>query len=145
MTEPDPESNASSDAPVDGPDQRFPIELDIVKGETVPSHPDGGTSPSEEGLSVPPDYRPLRSADVLELDMGDGAILYDNDARLVHHLNPSATLIWHLCDGSGSAEDLARDIAEEFGLDPGTVGDQVRTVIAELDALGLVEDGRAAS
>jgi PqqD family protein of HPr-rel-A system len=93
-----------------------------------------------EGLLIHPSYRPRRRSDVLELDMGDGAILYDNEARLIHHLNPSATLIWHLCDGSGSADDLARDIAEEYSLDPGRVGEQVRTVIAELDALGLVED-----
>jgi PqqD family protein of HPr-rel-A system len=72
--------------------------------------------------------------------MGDGAILYDDDGMLVHHLNPSASLIWQLCDGSGSAQELANDIAEEYGLDPATIVEQVITVIAELDALSLVED-----
>lgn len=138
----DTESNASSGAPVEDPGKRMPVELEIVRGKTIPSDALGQTSASDQALSVPADYRPCKSAEVLELDMGDGAILYDNDARLVHHLNPSATLIWQLCDGSGSAEELARDIAEEFGLDRGIVGDQVLTVIAELDALGLVVDGR---
>jgi hypothetical protein len=64
---------------------------------------------------------------------------------LVHHLNPSATVIWQLCDGSGSAQELALDIAEEYGLDPATIVGQVITVIAELDALGLVEDARGES
>jgi hypothetical protein len=51
-------------------------------------------------------------------------------------------VIWQLCDGSGSAQELALDIAEEYGLEPATIVGQVITVIAELDALGLVEDAR---
>ena len=143
MTDQDSESNASSDAPVDRPEVRAPIELEIVRGAQVPAELNGGGEADTEGLSVPADYRPRKSADVLELDMGDGAILYDNEARLVHHLNPSATLIWQLCDGSGTAEELAEDIAAEYSLDARAIADQVMTVIAELDALGLVEDGRA--
>jgi hypothetical protein len=54
-------------------------------------------------------------------------------------------VIWQLCDGSGSAQELALDIAEEYGLDPATIVGQVITVIAELDALGLVEDARGES
>ena len=142
MTDQNSESNASSDAPVDLPEARVPIELEIVKGAQVPAELNGDPPVEAEGLSVPADYRPRKSADVLELDMGDGAILYDNEARLVHHLNPSATLIWQLCDGSGTAEELAGDIASEYSLDAQAIADQVMTVIAELDALGLVEDGR---
>ena len=141
MTDQHSDSNASSDAPVDRPEPRAPIELEIVKGAQVPAELNGGTE--AEVLSVPADYRPRKSADVLELDMGDGAILYDNEARLVHHLNPSATLIWQLCDGSGTAEELAGDIAAEYSLDAQAIADQVMTVIAELDALGLVQDGRS--
>lgn len=96
----------------------------------------------EESLRVPADYTPRKRADVLELDMGDGVILYDNESSLVHHLNPSAALMWHMCDGSGSISDLARDISEEYGLERRTIHGQVTTVIAEFDALGLVEDAR---
>ena len=97
----------------------------------------------EESLRVPPGYTPCKRADVLELDMGDGVILYDNESSLVHHLNPSAALIWHMCDGSGAVSDLARDISEEYGLELRTIHNEVMTVIAEFDALGLVQDGRA--
>ncbi len=96
----------------------------------------------EESLRVPPDYTPCKRADVLELDMGDGVILYDNESSLVHHLNPSAALIWHMCDGSGAVSDLACDISEEYALELGTVHNQVMTTIAEFDALGLVLDAR---
>ena len=116
-----------------------PRELEIVKAPTGQGHT-GGISGTEETLSVPHGYRPRKRDDVLELDMVDGAILYDNESMLVHHLNPSAALIWHLCDGIGSVDELARDIAVEYKLDPKSITDQVSTVIAELDALGLVED-----
>lgn len=89
---------------------------------------------------MPLGYVPRRRTDVLELDMGDGFILYDDETSLVHHLNPSAALIWHICDGSGSIEDIAVDIAEEYGLNAAELKDQVAGVIAEFDALGLVEN-----
>lgn len=138
MTDPDPNSPAEGERK-----EGFPIRLE-VSGRATTSSDDALTpaATTADSLSVPPDYAPRRRPDVLELDMGDGAILYDDDTSLVHHLNPSATLIWHLCDGSGSAEELARDIAEEYGLDRRTVTGQVMAVIGELDALGLVEDGR---
>jgi len=120
------------DDETEAPRTEMPIELDIVAAPGGPSDPDV--------LTVPVDYQPRKRPGVLELDMGDGAILYDDDGMLVHHLNPSASLIWQLCDGSGSAQELAHDIAEEYGLDPATIVGQVITVIAELDALGLVED-----
>jgi PqqD family protein of HPr-rel-A system len=101
--------------------------------------------PSSEApapMTVPDSYRPAKCAEVLELDMGDGLILYNHDSSLVHHLNPSAALVWHLCDGEGSVGRLAREIAEEYRLKPAEVLQQVSAVIAEFDALDLVEDSR---
>jgi hypothetical protein len=93
-------------------------------------------------LSVPLSYRPRKRADVLEVDMGDGLILYNHDGDLVHHLNPSAGLIWHLCESDVTVGQLGREIAEEYGLDVETIQAQVAEVVAEFDALGLVEDSR---
>src|SRR3989304_5956242 len=65
-------------------------------------------SPSDgEPMTVPPEYTPAKRANVLELDMGDGLILYNHDSSLVHHLNPSAALLWQLCDGDASVARLA--------------------------------------
>lgn len=91
-------------------------------------------------MTVPDTYQPAKCAEVLELDMGDGLILYNHDSSLVHHLNPSAALVWQLCDGEVTVGRLAREIAEEYRLDPGDVLAQVSGVIAEFDALDLVED-----
>lgn len=108
------------------------------------AHPADQPSEDSAPMSVDPGYRPSKVAEVLELDMGDGLILYNHDSSLVHHLNPSAALVWQLCDGQASVGDLAREIAEEYGLQGEEVEEQVASVIAEFDALDLVEDsGRA--
>ncbi len=114
----------------DGATADTPIAIDV--GTNVPRTP----------VTVPDDYRPRRREGVLDIDMGDGFILFDESSSLVHHLNPSATLIWQLCDGTGSVADLAGDIAAEYGLDEPTIRSQVAEVIAEFDALELVQDGR---
>jgi PqqD family protein of HPr-rel-A system len=95
---------------------------------------------NDDGLTVPVEYRPEKAADVLELDMEDGFILFNNDSSLVHHLNPSAAIIWQLCDGSATISELAADISAEFHIEEGETVKQLVGVIAELDALGLVKD-----
>lgn len=138
MSAPDPQpdpQNESSDQPLGAP-------ADPVTEGALPLSETGAESPAAEPLAVPTGYAPRKRAEVLDIDMGDGVILYDDDTSLVHHLNPSATLIWQLCDGTGTVGELARDIAAEYGLDEATIESQVAAVIAEFDALELVEDAR---
>ena len=106
-------------------------------------HDPPSSDPREVVVSVPTAYRPRKAADVLELDMGDGIILYNHDSNLVHHLNPSAAILWALCDGDASVEQLALEVAEEYALDHEQVEREIAELIAELDALGLVEDAAA--
>lgn len=88
------------------------------------------------------DYRPKRAGDVFEMDMGDGLILYNRDSQLVHHLNPTAAVLWRLAEGEASAWTLATEIAEQYELEPAEVVAQVATMLGELESLGLVFDGR---
>jgi PqqD family protein of HPr-rel-A system len=95
------------------------------------------TTPEPTGR---PGYRPQRREGVLALDMGDGTILYNHDSSLVHHLSPSASVIWSILDGEAGPEQLATEIAEEYGVDPLEVSKQVTDLLKELDALGLIQD-----
>jgi PqqD family protein of HPr-rel-A system len=104
----------------------------------VASHP--ASDGTVETLSVAVDYAPRKRADVLELDMGDGVVLYDSESRLVHHLNPSASILWQLSDGEASVAQLAGEVSEELRLNPAEVRQQFLGLVAELDVLGLVED-----
>jgi PqqD family protein of HPr-rel-A system len=97
-------------------------------------------SPSSNPVDIPGGYVPRKCADVLDLDMGDGLVLFNRGSSLVHHLNPSAALVWHLCDGEGSVEQLSQDIAAEYGLDPREVQGHVGQLVGEFEALGLVDD-----
>jgi PqqD family protein of HPr-rel-A system len=105
-----------------------------------PEIPGSGPPGSGAGLTVPPGYVPRRDPDVLELDLEDGLILYNRDSSLVHHLNPTARIVWYLCDGTADVGRLAAEIAEEYGLEADPIRTQVAALVAELDAVGLVED-----
>ena len=96
-----------------------------------------------EILAVAVDYAPRKRADVLELDMGDGVVLYDSESRLVHHLNPSASVLWQLSKGDASVGQLAGEVAEELRLDPAGVRQQFLGLVAELEVLGLIDDANA--
>ena len=52
--------------------------------------------------------------DVNETD--DGLIIYQESTDRVHHLNPTAAVVFELCDGTRSSDDIARLVAETFGL-----------------------------
>jgi PqqD family protein of HPr-rel-A system len=88
---------------------------------------------------------PRRAPNVLELDMGDGVVLYDDASSLVHHLNPSASFVWHLVDGDATLDQLVIEISEELELESPAVLDLVRRAITELEALGLIEMTEAAA
>jgi PqqD family protein of HPr-rel-A system len=85
-------------------------------------------------------YVPRKRSDLLELDMGDGIILYDDSSSLVHHLNPSASIIWQLFDGEADASTLATETSEELGFPLDQARADIAALITELEALGLVED-----
>jgi hypothetical protein len=53
--------------------------------------------------------------DVNETD--DGLVIYQESTDRVHHLNPTAAVVFELCDGTRSAQDIARLVAETFGLE----------------------------
>jgi Coenzyme PQQ synthesis protein D (PqqD) len=114
--------------------------MDIHPSTQPADQPPEGSDPPP--MTVPESFRPSKCAEVLELDMGDGLILYNHDSSLVHHLNPSAALVWQLCDGEASVGQMATEVAEEYGLKRPEVVSQVSSVIAEFDALDLVEDRR---
>jgi hypothetical protein len=117
-----------------------PMAREPVREDTILELGDGSGSRPPSAMTVPPAYRPRKAVEVLELDMGDGVILYSHHSRLVHHLNPSAALLWRLCEGKATVKDLAVTIAKEYDLAPDVVLDEISGVIAEFDALNLVRD-----
>ena len=83
--------------------------------------------------------------------LNDEALVVDPRTREVHLLNPTATRIWNLLERPQTAEGLSAALAEEYQAPLDTIRAEVRTLLIELSAKGLVgeamtpEDGPAAA
>lgn len=64
--------------------------------------------------------------------------MYDPKTGEVHYLNATAALVFELCDGSGSVQEIAGDLAEAFGLPEEEVVEQVEGLVATLREAGLL-------
>ena len=65
---------------------------------------------------IAPDERPVK-LDVDEVnEIGDGLVLYQGPERRVHYFNRTASLVYELCTGEHSVEQIAEAIADSFGL-----------------------------
>lgn len=59
--------------------------------------------------------RRLESLEVNEAE--DGLVVYDPAHDMVHHLNPSAAVIFDLCDGTRDTDAIARVLGAAYDLD----------------------------
>ena len=57
---------------------------------------------------------PRKMDHLIQHHMDDEVLVYDPAVDRTHRLNVSATLIWQLCDGTRSLEDIARVLTEQF-------------------------------
>jgi hypothetical protein len=79
----------------------------------------------------------LRKADGLELHIvDDQCLLYHADADRLHYLNPTAALVFELCDGNHTAAQIATLIQEAYGL-PELPLDEVRGCLDRLQKMGI--------
>jgi PqqD family protein of HPr-rel-A system len=66
-------------------------------------------------------------------------VIYDDETGDLHHLNPTATIVFQICDGSGTVPELAGDIAEVFSVEGAQVQQQVEDLIRGFGEAGLLE------
>jgi PqqD family protein of HPr-rel-A system len=74
---------------------------------------------------------------VVELD-GE-AVVYDEETQDLHHLNPTATIVFGLCDGTATIAEMAGDISTAFGVPVEEVEPQIRTVLRRFRRANLLE------
>lgn len=81
---------------------------------------------------------PIRS-DGLEVEEAeDGLVVFDPRTDTVHHLNPTAAVIFDLCDGSRDAEQIAVLLGEVYELAAPPRADALGG-LGELAERGLIE------
>jgi fructose-1,6-bisphosphatase len=60
--------------------------------------------------------KPVRKPDITVKEIGDETFLYSAAEEAIHILNPTAQLIWELCDGEHTVADIEQAIRENFSV-----------------------------
>ncbi|MGH2746660.1 MAG: HPr-rel-A system PqqD family peptide chaperone [Actinomycetota bacterium] len=83
--------------------------------------------------------KPRVRDDLAVVELDGEAVVYDEDGGQLHHLNPTATVIFQMCDGTATVKEFSADIAEAYGLTATEIERQVRALLREFRKSGLLE------
>ena len=82
----------------------------------------------------------LKARDDLAIVELDGeAVIYDEEHGSLHHLNPTATLVFSLCDGSADLRQLTEELSETFSVPADDMEGQLAELVEELRDQGLLK------
>lgn len=81
--------------------------------------------------------RPKQAEELEVNEVADGLVIYQGRPERVHYLNRTASLVFELCTGEHSPEDIARLVGLAFDLAK-PPADEVRTCLDQLRSLGVV-------
>jgi len=60
--------------------------------------------------------KPLQQPGVAAKELGGEVILYSSDQEEIHVLNPTAQIIWELCDGDHTITDMEQVLRSNFAI-----------------------------
>jgi len=61
-----------------------------------------------------PETRPKRKDEIQCRKVGDEWLLYDSKTGTIHVINATAELVWRMCDGAHSVDDMAKAVGDAF-------------------------------
>jgi PqqD family protein of HPr-rel-A system len=82
--------------------------------------------------------RPLVNQDVTVTDLDDEMLLYDAADGATHALNFTAALVWELCDGAHTLDDIAAELASGFNLPAEQAHADAAALVEQFFSLGLL-------
>ena len=53
---------------------------------------------------------------IITQDIGDEVVLRNADQKTIHVLNTTARIIWDICDGEHTVEDMEHQLRERFSI-----------------------------
>ncbi len=75
-------------------------------------------------------------------EMGEETLLYSTEAEAVHVLNPTAKLIWDLCDGEHTLADIEQALRASFSISAEhDVAADIRQTLETFAGKGLLQEG----
>lgn len=86
--------------------------------------------------------RPRVREDLAVVVLDGEAVLYEEESGNLHHLNPTATIVLELCDGSSTVKQMSSEISEAFGVAADEVERQVRALLRQFRRSGLLDGER---
>jgi hypothetical protein len=84
------------------------------------------------------DFRPHRLEEIMVYEVEEELSLYDPRAEVVHILNPTAAVIWGMCDGSRRVQDISSQITEAYNLSLAVAKPDVQETITKFLEAGLI-------
>ena len=82
--------------------------------------------------------RPCVRDDLTVVELDGEAVIYDERNGDLHRLNPTATLVFSLLDGSSTIDELARDVSEAFSMPVAEIDEQLRTLLDQFGGSHLL-------
>ncbi len=83
--------------------------------------------------------KPLRrSTELVAMELEDEIVIYDEREDVIHHLNPTAAIIWRSCDGSATVGELALALSASAGLPADRIRRDVARAVRQLGDAGLM-------
>jgi hypothetical protein len=84
--------------------------------------------------------KPNRNHGITLQDIGKEMILYRKEDKAIHVLNQTARVIWDLCDGLHSLDDIEQALRERFTIpDHHDVAGDVQRTLATFQEKGLLQ------
>jgi hypothetical protein len=81
---------------------------------------------------------PTARTDLEVNEVDDGLVIYDTVRDRVHYLNHTASLVFVLCTGDSSADEVAQRVAAAFGQPEAGAAEEAAACLAQLQREGLV-------
>ena len=63
-------------------------------------------------------YKPVHKRNLILKDLGDEFLIYSAEHKEIHVINPTAQLIWNMCDGEHSISDIEGEIRVRLSIPP---------------------------
>lgn len=86
-----------------------------------------------------PRAKPRARSDLAIVELDGEAVIYDERSGSLHHLNPTATIVFSLCKGTATIQELSTDIADAFGVSLQMVEPDVRRVLRQFRKADLLD------
>jgi hypothetical protein len=84
--------------------------------------------------------KPMRKSGITSRTIGHETILSNDTEKAIHILNPTAKLVWDLCDGQHGLEDMEMKMRSSFTVSAEyPVSEDIRKILLVLDQKGLLE------